>query len=96
MPLSGARIERGRLAMRGGPPVGGYAIPVREKLSGVIEDDHAVAQQAPPLFGVSGDCVGCFPVNGISWWAWRGVSAHELYLDCVGGWCNCPGHNCIN
>ncbi|GAA3243918.1 hypothetical protein GCM10010532_086480 [Dactylosporangium siamense] len=36
---------------------------VGEKLSGVLEDDHSVAQEAPPLFGVRGRDPGGFVVG---------------------------------
>jgi len=35
--------------------VDGDAGSVGKQLAGVVEDDHAVAQQPPPLFGVVGD-----------------------------------------
>jgi hypothetical protein len=44
---------------------------VREQLAEVVEEDHAVAQEAPPLLGVGGDGVGRLAVRAIGRWALR-------------------------
>ncbi len=39
---------------------------VRQEFARVVEDDDAVAQQAPPLLGVQGDGVGRVTVGTVS------------------------------
>jgi hypothetical protein len=43
---------------------------VGQELARVVEDDDAVAQQAPPLLGVEGDGAGRVTVRAVSWRAW--------------------------
>jgi hypothetical protein len=43
-----------------------------QELAGVVEEDDAVAQQAPPLLGVEGDGAGRVTVRAVSWRA-RGL-----------------------
>jgi hypothetical protein len=40
---------------------------VGQELARVVEEDDAVAQQAPPLLGVEGDDVGRVTVRAVSW-----------------------------
>jgi hypothetical protein len=40
--------------------------PVGQDLAHVVEDDHAVAQQAPPLLGVGGEGVSGVAVGTVS------------------------------
>jgi len=40
---------------------------IGQQLAGVLEEDHAVAQQAPPLLGVGGDAVGGVAVRVVRW-----------------------------
>jgi hypothetical protein len=40
---------------------------VGQELTRVVEEDDAVAQQAPPLLGVEGDHVGRVTVRAVSW-----------------------------
>jgi DNA-binding transcriptional regulator YhcF (GntR family) len=54
---------------RNHPTVGQY-------LARVIEEDHAVAQQAPPLLRVEGDGVGGATVRSVSWRARGPVWTH--------------------
>jgi hypothetical protein len=65
----------GRLAVRGDRSAAG------QQLAGVVEDDHAVAQQAPPLLGVAGNGAGGLAVSSVGWWARRPVWTHvHLWL----------------
>ena len=61
--------EGGRVA-RGNDPA------ARQDLAHVVEHDHAVAQQAPPLLGVGGDRVGGVAVRAVSRRARGAVSTH--------------------
>jgi hypothetical protein len=40
---------------------------VRQQLAGVVEEDDAVAQKAPPLLRVEGDGVSRLTVRTVSW-----------------------------
>jgi hypothetical protein len=40
-------------------------MPVRQDLAGVVEQDDAVAQQAPALFGMAGNDLGGVTVDGV-------------------------------
>jgi hypothetical protein len=51
---------------------------VRQEFAGVVEEDDAVAQQAPSLLGVGGDGVRGVPVDGVGRWAVRSVAAHGI------------------
>jgi hypothetical protein len=59
----------GRAVRRNYPTVG-------QELARVVEEDHAVAQEAPPLVGVEGDGVGGVAVGAVSWWARGPVWTH--------------------
>ena len=59
----------------GGPggvdrPVWGDRTAVGQELAGVVEDDDAVAQQAPSLLGAEDDGAGRAAVKAVSWRAW--------------------------
>ncbi|GJF22011.1 hypothetical protein SHO565_25750 [Streptomyces sp. HO565] len=54
---------------------------VRQKLTGVLEEDDAVAQQAPPLFRVVRHETGGFPVGGVGWRTRWLVLTHEWGLS---------------
>jgi hypothetical protein len=41
------------------------APPVRQQLAGVLEHDHAIAEQAPALLGERCHHSGGFAVNGV-------------------------------
>lgn len=69
---SGGHHVPGWAALRGdGAAVG-------QELAGVVEEDHAVAQQAPALLGESGDHFGRFAVSRLRGWAGRFVLAHRI------------------
>jgi hypothetical protein len=59
-----------------GRAVRGDLPTVGQQLTVVIEEDHAVAQQAPPLFGVEGNGVGGVAVRFIRRWARGPVWTH--------------------
>lgn len=61
-----------------GGAVGVDHAPVGQKLAGVVEEDDAVAQQAPSLLGVAGDRVGRLAVQRVSGRAVRFVMTHEV------------------
>ena len=54
---------------------------VGEKLTRVVEEEHAVAQQAPPLLGVKRHGVRGVPVGSLGWRAMRLVRAHGTRLS---------------
>jgi hypothetical protein len=66
--------DAGRVAWRDGAAVG-------QEPAGVVEEDDAVAQQAPPLLGVEGDGVGRVTVRAVSWRARGPVRTHGEPLD---------------
>jgi hypothetical protein len=51
---------------------------VRQEFPRVVEDDDAVAQQAPSLLGMGGDGVRGVPVDGVGRWTVRSVVAHGV------------------
>jgi len=51
--------------------------PVRQQLPGVLEDDHAVAEQIPTLLGVRSDDSGRVMVDGVARRALWLVRAHR-------------------
>jgi hypothetical protein len=55
------------------------------KLTCVVEDDNAVAEQAPPLLGVEGDGAGRVTIWAVSGRAWGLVVAHGSPLGCCSG-----------
>ena len=82
------RISSTRLAISGrdGPPDAGRVVwrdcaAVGQEPAGVVEEDDAVAQQAPPLLGVEGDGVGRVTVRAVSWRARGPVRTHGEPLD---------------
>jgi hypothetical protein len=48
-------------------PVWRNRATVGQELARVVEDDDAVAQQAPPLLRVEGDGAGCVAVRAVNW-----------------------------
>jgi hypothetical protein len=71
----------GECSRRDGPAdvawaVGRNGATVGQELAGVVEHDHAVAQQAPPLLRMEGDDVGGVAVRPVSWWALGSVWTH--------------------
>jgi len=50
--------------------VGRNRTAVGQELARVVEEDDAVAQQAPPLLGAEGDDVGRVTVRAVSWRTW--------------------------
>jgi hypothetical protein len=48
-----------------GGTVGSDDAPVGKKLAGVVEEHHAVAQQAPPLLGMKSDRVRSLAISSI-------------------------------
>lgn len=84
MPLgmsgSSSRNSRmGDLAVRG--PVRRDDLPVREQLSGVVEKDDAITQQAPTLLWVVSHRMGRLPIRRFGRWARRLMLA--LHTACV-------------
>lgn len=82
------RISGTRLAISGrdGPPDAGQVLwrdcaAVGQERARVVEEDDAVAQQAPPLLGVEGDGVGRVTVRAVSWRARGPVRTHGEPLD---------------
>ena len=59
----------------------GQGAAVGEDLTGVIEEDHSVAQQAPALLGVDGYSVGGVMIDRFGRWALRLVRAHDRHLN---------------
>ncbi|MBB4743527.1 hypothetical protein BJY16_006986 [Actinoplanes octamycinicus] len=57
---------------------------VRQELAGVLENDDAVAEQAPALFAEGRHGLGGFAIDGIGWRAGDSVLAH-LGFTPVGG-----------
>jgi hypothetical protein len=51
----------------------GNGLSVGQELARVVEEDDAVAQQAPPLLGVANDATGLGAVRPVGWGAWRPV-----------------------
>jgi hypothetical protein len=63
-----------QMAVSGGDGPVGVNHPVRrnratigQEFARVVEDDDAVAQQAPPLLGAEGDDAGRVAVRAVSW-----------------------------
>jgi hypothetical protein len=88
VPAVRMRISSTRLAISGrdGPPDAGRVVwrdcaAVGQEPARVVEEDDAVAQQAPPLLGVEGDGVGRVTVRAVSWRARGPVRAHGEPLD---------------
>jgi len=91
MMLRAHKRERGALALhaisgRDGPPDAGRVVwrncaAVGQEPARVVEEDDAVAQQAPPLLGVEGDGVGRVAVRAVSWRARGSVRTHGEPLD---------------
>jgi hypothetical protein len=84
MPLgmsgSSSRNSRmGDLAVRG--PVRRDDLPVREQLSGVVEKDDPITQQAPTLLWVVSHRMGRLPIRRSGRWARRLMLA--LHTACV-------------
>lgn len=52
--------------------------PVRQDLAQVVEHDHPVAQQAPPLLGAAGYRMGGVAVRAVRWRAWGLVQTHGI------------------
>ncbi len=71
----GGGLEDGgvRTAGRDDSAVGQY-------LAVVLEQDYAVAQQAPPLFGVAVHDMGGIAPGAVRWWAARLMGAHRVRL----------------
>ena len=57
-------------------PVRGNRATVGQELARVVEEDDAVAQQAPPLLGMEGDDPGRVTVRAVSWRTWGLMWAH--------------------
>jgi hypothetical protein len=85
--VSAVRMRMGisstRLAISGrdGPPDAGRVMwrdcaAVGQQPARVVEEDDAVAQQAPPLLGVEGDGVGRVTVRAVRWRARGPVRTH--------------------
>ena len=51
-----------------------------QELARVLEEDDAVAEQAPPLLGVEGYGSGRVAVRAVSWRTWGLMWAHGLPL----------------
>jgi len=60
-----------------GPAVGGDHAPVGEQLAGVLEDDDAVAEQAPALFWKAGQSPRGVAIHRFSGGTDRLVLAHR-------------------
>jgi hypothetical protein len=58
--------RRGNQGVGSGTAVGLDAASVGEEFAGVLEDDDAVAEEAPSLLGVAGDDPGGVPVDCVS------------------------------
>ena len=62
---------------------------VRQQFAAVVEENHSIAQQAPPLFGVRGDYMGGLTAGRLGWGAGGLVLAHlgppaRGYFDLIG------------
>lgn len=66
--------------MPGGAAVRLDGAPVGEQLAGVVEDDDAVTQSAPPLLGVCVDDTRYVSAGLVSCWALWLVIAHDDHL----------------
>ncbi len=64
-----------------GWPVGVNHSTVGEELTRVVEEKHAVAEEAPPLFGVKRNGVGGLPIGSLGGRALRLVRAHGTRLS---------------
>jgi hypothetical protein len=74
-----------RVSRRGGRPDAGGAVrgdhlAAGKDLAGVVEHDHAVAQQAPSLPGVAGDGAGGVAVAAVGRGARGAVGTHGAPL----------------
>jgi hypothetical protein len=65
--------------------VGGDSAAIRQQFTRVLEYDHAVAQQAPPLLGEACDNFRGFPVDGIGGWTGGRVLTHRMFPRLGGG-----------
>ena len=54
---------------------------VGEELTRVVEEEHAIAQEAPALLGMKRDGVRGLPVGSLGWRAKRLVRAHGTRLS---------------
>jgi hypothetical protein len=52
------------------------AASIRKQFAGVLEHDHAIAEQAPTLLGMADEDTGCVPVAGVGTGARWLVLAH--------------------
>jgi len=75
----------GREGVPGGAPVGLDHRAVGEDLTGVLEDDHAVAEEAPALLGKGREDPRRFPIDGFGAGTGGLVLAHRR--SPVGGLC---------
>jgi hypothetical protein len=60
--------------------VRGDRAAVGQEFAGVVEEDDAVAEQAPPLLGVEGDSASRIAVRTVSWGARRLMWTHGTPL----------------
>ena len=84
---SGGRAHQGGRGVWRGAAVRFDQTSVREQLAGVLEDDHAVAEQAPALLRVAGDHSSRIMVDSVGGRALRLVRAHRNSPagSCFGG-----------
>ena len=61
--------------------VGRNGTAAGQELARVVEEDDAVAQQAPPLLGMEGNDAGRVTVRAVSWRTWGLMCAHCLPLE---------------
>ena len=81
------QAERRARTCGAGPRCGAIGAAVGEQLTGVLEDDHAVAQQAPALLGEGGQDAGGFVVGRLGGRAgWLVLHIGVLRVRLV-GWC---------
>jgi hypothetical protein len=65
--------------------VGGDSAAIRQQFTRVLEHDHAVAQQAPPLLGEAGENSRGFPIDGIGGRTGCLVLTHRMFPRLGGG-----------
>ena len=80
MPATQIAVSGGDELLDVNVPVGGNRAAVGQELARVVEENDAVAQQAPPLLGVEGDGTGRVTVWAVSWRTWGLMRAQCLPL----------------
>jgi hypothetical protein len=82
MPDAGARsVTAVRGASEQVAAARGDTLPIGQQLAGVFKEHHAIAQEAPSLFRMSGDDMSCFAIDLLCGRAGRVVRAEVSRVE---------------